>query len=122
MRFVLRTPAELIQEVDVPDVDAQSTDDEILAAVAAGSGVEVLRPEEVEVIGDPYIYMRGPDSLAEAGRRRKLAIQHQEALTDQVKQLAFDALDAGLSKNVVAAQAAVTRVTLDAWLKPREGR
>lgn len=121
MRIVLRTPAELIHEVDVPDVDAQSTDDEILAAVAAGSAVEV-RPEEVEAIGDPYIYMRGPDSLAEAGRRRKLAIQHQEALTDQVKQLAFDAIDAGLSKNAVAAQAAVTRVTLDAWLKPREGR
>lgn len=124
VRVILRTPAELVAEYDLPGVDSSASDEQILAAAAA----ESVRRGEIEVVGAPYVYSRGPDDLAEQGRRLMRADSRLDDEKKAARELArryYFAL--GHSKRDIAQALGVTRPTLDSWLgegatRPRRSR
>lgn len=119
MRVILRTPAELVAEYDLPDVDSEASDEEILAAAAAASPV---RRSEPEIVGSPYVYARGLDDLAQQGRRLMQADSRLDDEKKAAQQLARRYFEQGRSKRDIAQTLGITRVTLDAWLGDRVPR
>lgn len=124
MRVILRTPAELVAEYDLPGVDSSASDEQILAVAAE---VEPVRRTEPEVVGEPYVYSRGPDDLEEQGRR---LMQAEARLDDEKKaaqELARRYFAQDRSKADIVRALGVTRPTLDSWLgegatRPRRSR
>ncbi|WP_342314683.1 hypothetical protein LIX17_25920 (plasmid) [Mycobacterium avium subsp. hominissuis] len=119
MRVILRTPAELVAEYDLPDVDSGASDEEILAAAAAA---EPIRRSEPEVVGETYVYARGLDDLAQQGRRLIQADSRLDSEKKAAQQLARRYLAQGRSKRDIAQTLHITRKTLDAWLGDTEPR
>lgn len=112
MRVILRTPAEMVAEYDLPGVDSSATDEQILAAAAA----ESVRRREIEVVGAPYVYSRGPDDLAEQGRRLMQADSRLDDEKKAARELARRYFAQGHNKRDIAQALGVTRPTLDSWL------
>ena len=52
MRVIVRTPAELVAEYDLPDLDDSASDAEVLAAAA---GAEPVQRGGPEIVGEPYV-------------------------------------------------------------------
>ncbi|ETB46726.1 hypothetical protein O981_27275 [Mycobacterium avium 10-5560] len=125
MRVILRTPAELVAEYDLPGVDSSASDEQILAAAAEAEPVRRTGPE---VVGAPYVYSRGPDDLAEQGRRLMQADSRLDDEKKAARELARRYYFAqGHSKRDIAQALGVTRPTLDSWLgegatRPRRSR
>ncbi|KAA1250201.1 hypothetical protein F0Q45_10995 [Mycobacterium simiae] len=113
MKVILRTPAELIAEYDLPDVDSSASDEQVLAAAAA---VEPIRRTEPEVVGEPYVYARGLDGLAQQGRRLEQAESRLGAERLAARELARRHFGKGRTKRDIASALGVTRPTLDSWL------
>lgn len=114
MRVILRTPAEMVAEYDLPGVDSSATDEQILAAAAAAA--ESVRHREIEVVGAPYVYSRGPDDLAEQGRRLMQADSRLDDEKKAARELARRYFAQGHNKRDIAQALGVTRPTLDSWL------
>ncbi|GAT01193.1 hypothetical protein [Mycolicibacterium fortuitum] len=113
MWVILRTPAEHVAEYDLPNVDSSSSDEQILAAAA---GVEPIRRGDTEIVGEPYVYARGLDALAQQGQRLAQADSRLEAEKDAAREVARKYFDDGYSKADISKALRVTRVTLDSWL------
>ncbi|MCV7225271.1 hypothetical protein [Mycolicibacterium komossense] len=112
VRVIVRTPAELVAEYDLPEVDSDSSDEDVLAAVAAA---EPLRHGEPEVVGETYVFARGLESLAEQGRRLEQAEARLAAERLAAAELARKYRDKR-SKRDLATTLGITRPTLDSWL------
>lgn len=124
MKVILRTPAELVAEYDLPGVDSSASDAQILAAA---SETEPVRRTDPEVVGRPYVYSRGPDDLAEQGRRLMQADSRLEDEKKAARELARRYFAQGHSKADIVQALGVTRPTLDSWLgegatRPRRSR
>lgn len=124
VRVILRTPAEVVAEYDLPGVDSSASDEQILAVAAAA---EPVRRGEIEVVGAPYVYSRGPDDLAEQGRRLMQADSRLDDEKKAARELARRYFAQGHNKRDIAQALGVTRPTLDSWLgegatRPRRSR
>ncbi|PJE03563.1 MAG: hypothetical protein CK429_32675 [Mycobacterium sp.] len=119
VRVILRTPAEIVAEYDLPDVGSGASDEEILAAAAAA---EPLQRSEPEVVGAPYVYARGLDDLAQQGRRLMQADSRLDDEKKAAQQLARRYFEQGRSKRDIAQTLGITRMTLDVWLGDRAPR
>lgn len=113
MRVIVRTPAELVAEYDLPDLDSGASDEEVLAAAAAAEPVQRSGPE---VVGDPYVYARGLDDLAQQGRRLMQADSRLDEEKKTARELARRYFAQGHNKRDIAQALGVSRVTLDSWL------
>lgn len=116
MRVVIRIPTENVAEYDLPKLDNRATDADILAAAAKA---KPIRDETIEVVGQPYVFSRGPDDLAEQGRRMQQAEERLGQERAEARRLALRFLDDGMRKSSIAAQLGITRATLDAWEQGR---
>ena len=113
MRVILRTPAEVVVEYDLPELDSSSSDKEVLAAAAV---TEPLRRAETEIVGEPYVYARGLDGLAQQGRLLEQLSSRLEAEKLAARQVAQKYVNEGHAKREVAVALGITRPTLDSWL------
>lgn len=113
MRVILRTPAELVAEYDLPGVDSTASDAEILAAAASA---DPIRRSDPEVVGEPYVFARGLDGLEEQGRRLILAESRLGAEKLAARELARQYFEQGRTKSDIAEAFGVTRPTVDSWL------
>ncbi|PBA08611.1 hypothetical protein CKJ70_25575 [Mycobacterium avium] len=104
----------MVAEYDLPGVDSSATDEQILAAAAAAA--ESVRRREIEVVGAPYVYSRGPDDLAEQGRRLMQADSRLDDEKKAARELARRYFAQGHNKRDIAQALGVTRPTLDSWL------
>lgn len=123
MWVVVRTPAELVAEYELPDLDNSASDEHVLAAAA---DAEPVRRTEPEIVGQPYVYARGLDDLAQQGRRLMQADSRLDDEKRAAQQLArrYFYSEEGRTKSDIAKALGVTRPTLDSWLgegatKPR---
>jgi hypothetical protein len=114
---ILRTPAELVAEYDLPDLDDSASDAEVLAAAA---GAEPVKRGGLEVVGEPYVharvYERSLGRLAEQGRRLMEAESRLGAEKQAARELARKYFAEGRSKREIIDALGVSRPTLDAWL------
>lgn len=113
MKVILRTPAEMVAEYNLPELDNSASDEEVLAAAAAA---EPLRRGEPEITGEPYVFARGLDGLAQQGRRLEQAESRLDAERQAARELARQYFDEGRSKREIATTLGITRPTLDSWL------
>lgn len=113
MRVIVRTPAELVAEYDLPEVDGDASDEKVLAAAASA---EPLRRGEPEVVGEAYVFARGLESLAQQGRRLEQAESRLDAERQAARELARKYHAEGRSKRDIATTLGITRPTLDSWL------
>ena len=117
MRVIVRTPAELVAEYDLPDLDDSASDAEVLAAAA---GAEPVQRSGPEVVGDPYVHARVVERslgrLAEQGRRLSEAEARLGAEKDAARKLAQRYFKEGRSKREIIEALGVSRPTLDSWL------
>jgi hypothetical protein len=113
MRVVLRTPAEKVTEYELGGLDDRASDEQILAAAATA---EPIRQGGVEVVGQPYVYARGLDMLAQQGKRLGQAEARLIGEKAAARTLARRFFDEGMSKQTIVAALGITRPTLDAWL------
>lgn len=117
MRVIVRTPAELVAEYDLPDLDDSASDAEVLAAAA---GAEPVQRGGPEVVGEPYVHARVVERslgrLAEQGRRLMEAESRLGAEKQAARELARQYFDEGRSKREIIEALGVSRPTLDSWL------
>ncbi len=119
MRVVVRTPAELEAEYNLPGLDDTADDDEVLDAVDRAKPVG---ESEIRIIGRPYVFARlvALDALSESGARLMAAearLQEERAVAQELARRYFDE---GMAKSAIAATLGITRPTLDAWLAKSE--
>jgi hypothetical protein len=119
MRIVLHTPRVFVEEVDVPNASGDMPDVELLAE-ATGIRARRLSASTCDT-GSTFIFARGEDDLASAGRRAIEARDAAAAALEVAKATAIAAMDAGsASEREVAAKLGVDRNTVRAWRgKPR---
>jgi hypothetical protein len=113
VKVILRTPAEVVVEYDLADLDSSASDEQILAGAANATPV---RPAETEVVGEPYVYARGLDDLAQQGKRLMQADSRLDEEKKVAREVARKYFEAGHNKRDIARALGVTRPTLDSWL------
>lgn len=112
MRVVLHTPRVYVEEVWVPcAVDA--SDAELMAAArTVGTGIA----KSIVDTGSTFVYSRGEDDLAAAGRRIADTKAEAEAAMAQARLLAVRLLDAELvSEREATAKLGLDRGTVRGW-------
>ena len=117
MRVIVRTPAELVAEYDLPDLDDSASDAEVLAAAA---GTEPVQRGGPEIVGEAYVHARVVERslgrLAEQGRRLMEAESRLGAEKQAARELARKYFDEGRTKREIIEALGVSRPTLDSWL------
>ena len=123
MRVVIRTPAEIVAEYNLADLDEQASDEMLLAAAAAS---QPISSNATEIIGPAYVAAAGRGALAAQGRRLHWAADQLSHERRVARKLALAAFRRGTSKLAIANMLGIARVTLDTWLseagRPRKRR
>ena len=111
-RVVIRTPAAIVAEYDLDEVDEQASESELLAAATAGEPTR----QDTEIVGQPYVVADCGDPLAEQGRRLQRAGDQLHKERRAAARLALAELESGTRKLTIATKLGITRATLNAWL------
>lgn len=117
MRVVLHTPQVFVEEVELPDLLAGKSDDDLLTSAMRRRRVKQYQLDT----GPVFVYSRGAADLETAAKRVSTAKAAATAAVEEARALAVAAMDAGLaSERSVAELFGIDRNTVRAWRgKPR---
>jgi len=119
MRVVVRTPAEVQAQYDLPELEDTADDDAVIDAVQHAKPVG---KSAVHITGRPYVFARVVtlDALSESGARLMAAEARLQEERAAAQELARRFFDEGMAKSAIAATLGITRPTLDSWLAKSE--
>lgn len=113
MRVVIHTPVIQVAEYEL-DALSDCSDKHLLEAAESA---DPIKAADLITAGEPYVYARGPDSLAQQGKQLQQAEERLSREKATARELARRAFRAGVSKRLISSQLGIARPTLDAWLE-----